>query len=314
MDPAALLEEYRSGGCDLIVVLGPTASGKTRYAVALAREINRLSGAPVAEIISADSRQVFRGMDIGTGKDLSEYGEISHHLLDICEAGGRYSAYRYQADFCEAYQDILQRRGVPILCGGTGLYIEAAACGYDFTRKDLSHTTGRPESREAGLPSITPVEGTARESQAAPSDVFARDLAAADDPEIDLASGSASAPADVSGFPSADASRLPRKPFFIGTLVTREERIARIDARLLERLEEGMVDEVRSLLESGVPPEAMYDYGLEYRYVTMYLQGELSYDEMVSRLATAIHRFAKRQMTWWRGMERDGHVIHWVRV
>jgi len=267
VDAAALLCSYRSGECDIIVVLGPTASGKTRYAVALSREINRICGAPVAEILSADSRQVYRGMDIGTGKDLSEYGEIPYHLIDIRPAGERYNVYRYQADFCEAYQDVLRRGCIPILCGGTGLYIEAAACSYDFGKKD---NEGSPDPR-----------------------------------------------ADREGYldaPPVDAALLPHKPYFIGTLVTREVRNARIDARLLSRLDEGMVEEIRGLLDAGVSSESLIHYGLEYRYVTLYLLGQLSYDEMVERLRNAIHQFAKRQMTWFRGMERDGRIIHWVEV
>ena len=249
LDFGQLAGDYAAGRCDLIVVLGPTASGKTRYAVSLAE---RLGG----EILSADSRQVYRGMDIGTGKDLAEYGSIPYHLIDIAEPGTQYNVWQFQQDFLRAYADIRSRGAVPILCGGTGMYINAVTRGYDF-----SGTT----------PLSTPREGAARE-----------------------------------GF--------PQRPFFIGTLVDRETRNARIDARLDARLQEGMIDEIRGLLERGVPAEALIAYGLEYKFVTLHLQGVLSFEEMRTQLATAIHQFAKRQMTWFRGMERRGVRIHWVEV
>ena len=241
IDEAALAEALRAGEVDLVCVLGPTASGKTRYAVSLARRLG-------AEIISADSRQVYRGMDIGTGKDLSEYGDVPYHLIDIQPAGARYNVYEYQKDFVKAYQDVRGRGRVPLLCGGTGLYIEAATCGYDFDKR----------------------------------------------------------------YPVIDPVLFPRKTYYIGTLVDRETRNARIDARLDARLEEGLVDEVRGLLDAGIPAETLIYYGLEYKFVTQHVLGILSYDEMRTLLGNAIHQFAKRQMTWFRGMERDGIVIHWT--
>ena len=247
LDFGQLAGDYAAGRCDLIVVLGPTASGKTRYAVSLAE---RLGG----EILSADSRQVYRGMDIGTGKDLAEYGSIPYHLIDIAEPGTQYNVWQFQQDFLRAYADIRARGAVPVLCGGTGMYINAVTRGYDFSEK-------------------TPLSA-ARE--AIPRDGF------------------------------------PQKPFFIGTLVDRDTRNARIDARLDARLQEGMVEEIRGLLERGVPAEILISYGLEYKFVTLYLQGILSFEEMRIQLATAIHQFAKRQMTWFRGMERSGALIHWV--
>lgn len=252
IDLDALTKELEDGfgsadkGTELICVLGPTASGKTRYAVGLAREINRRLGRKVCEIISADSRQVYYGMDIGTGKDLSEYGEIPHHLLDIMPAGSKYNVYQFQKDFSEAFTEIRERKGVPILCGGTGMYIDAVTRNYDFSKK------------------------------------------------------------------RKDIKELPRHTFYIGTLVSREERLSRIDARLEARLQEGLVEEIKRLLESGVKPEELIYYGLEYKYVTEYVLGRLSYEEMFRLLSTAIHQFAKRQMTWFRGMERRGCVIHWV--
>ena len=272
IDFGSLAREYIDSRVDLIVVLGPTASGKTRYAVQLAGEINACAalglfeGCPGrmtdpatvngAEIISADSRQVYKGMDIGTGKDLSEYGDIPYHLIDILPAGAQYNVFRFQQDFRRVWADIRSRGMVPILCGGTGMYINAVTAGYDFTSK-VSLSAGRGPSEAEGL---------------------------------------------------------PRHPYFIGTLVSREVRNERIDRRLDARLKEGMVEEIRGLLDSGVPAETLISYGLEYKYVTLYLQGQLSYEDMREKLATAIHQFAKRQMTWFRGMERSGVHIHWVEV
>ena len=249
-DVPALADAYRRGEIDLFCVLGPTASGKTRYAVELAKTLalhSERNGNP-AEILSADSRQVYRGMDIGTGKDLCEYGEVPYHLIDLVPAGSKYNIYQYQKDFAAAYADVRSRGAVPILCGGSGLYIEAVTRAYKF-------------EKENGL----------------------------------------------------QATELPQKVYYIGTLVSREERVARIDRRLEERLQEGLVEEVKGLLETVPAPDLIY-YGLEYKFVTQYLLGELSYDDMVVALGNAIHQFAKRQMTWFRGMERDGITIHWVQA
>ena len=250
LDVVQLARDCASGACDLVAVVGPTASGKTRFAVRLAE---RLGG----EILSADSRQVYRGMDIGTGKDLAEYGSVPYHLIDIAEPGTQYNVWQYQQDFARAWADIRARGAVPVLCGGTGMYVNAVTRGYDFSEK---------------IPLSAAREG------------------------------------------NSSRTDLPQHPFFIGTLVDRDTRNARIDARLDARLQEGMVDEIRGLLERGVPAEALLAYGLEYKFVTLYLQGELTYDQMRTQLATAIHQFAKRQMTWWRGMERSGVRIHWVEV
>ncbi len=241
IDVDALRTALERGEFDLVCVLGPTASGKTRYAVHLARELGN------AEILSADSRQVYRGMDIGTGKDLAEYGEVPVHLLDLVQAGAKYNIYQYQAAFAEAWADVRSRGRIPILCGGSGLWIESVTRGYKFEKGN-------------GVP-----------------------------PEL-----------------------LPQKVFYIGTLVSREERVERIDRRLEERLKEGLVEEIRGLLET-VPAQDLIYYGLEYKFVTQYVLGTLSYDDMVIALGNAIHQFAKRQMTWFRGMERDGVRIHWVR-
>lgn len=272
LDFAQILHDYQSGKIDLVCVLGPTASGKTKYAVRLARDLIRITSHEAGqdpenqcikgvEIISADSRQVYRGMDIGTGKDIVEYEEIPYHLIDIAEAGDRYNVYRFQQDFKAAYSDIRSRGILPILCGGTGLYINAVTSAYDFS-------------------SSKPLSVSAQDSNQG-------------DTKVD---------------------GLPRNTFFIGTLVSRETRNERIDARLDARLQEGMVDEIKTLLDRGVEAESLIAYGLEYKYVTLYILGELSYDEMREKLAIAIHQFAKRQMTWFRGMERSGACIHWVEV
>ncbi len=322
-----LLDKYLAGEIDLICVLGPTASGKTRYAVQLARQINALLGhSPAvgfansainahiqtagAEIISADSRQVYRGMDIGTGKDLGEYEEIPYHLMDIVDAGEKYNIFEYQRDFEKAYKDIVDRGGIPILCGGSGLYIEAATCGYS-----LPEVPANPELR-AELEKKSDEELIAQLSSLKPLhnstdyDTRKRLIRA-----LEIAIYEAEHPVQRTAF-------LPKKTYYIGTLVSRDVRNAKIDARLDARLEEGMVEEIRSLLDGthpalkslNVSAEDLIYYGLEYKFVTLYLIGELTYDQMRSQLATAIHQFAKRQMTWFRGMERKGIRIHWTEV
>jgi tRNA dimethylallyltransferase len=354
-----ILDSYLNGEIDLICVLGPTASGKTRYAVRLARQINSLlaslhscetssgaesiedratrgtkAGGPQAqrsggvsaanvreasapdkvgaEIISADSRQVYRGMDIGTGKDLSEYEEIPYHLMDIVNAGEKYNIFEYQRDFEKAYKDIRERGGIPILCGGSGLYIEAATCGYSLPevkpnpelRAELEKKTD--EELVAQLASLKPLHNTTD------YDTRKRLIRA-----LEIAIYEA-------GHPVQRTSFLPKNTFYIGTLVTRDERNARIDRRLDARIEEGMIQEIRGLIDGThpalapdhkrVPAEDLIYYGLEYKFVTQHVTGELTLEEMRTQLATAIHQFAKRQMTWFRGMERKGITIHWTEV
>ena len=315
---AELLDKYLAGEIDLICVLGPTASGKTRYAVQLARQINELyrlradATGSVAEIISADSRQVYRGMDIGTGKDLSEYEEIPYHLMDIVAAGTKYNIFEYQRDFEKAYRDIVGRGCIPILCGGSGLYIEAATCGYS-----LPEVPANPELREelekksdeeliAQLASLKPLHNNTD------YDTRKRLIRA-----LEIATYESEHPVNRTCF-------LPKNTYYIGTLVDRDERNARIDRRLDARLEEGMVEEIKGLIDGThpalapehkpVPAEDLIYYGLEYKFVTQYIIGELTYDQMRNQLATAIHQFAKRQMTWFRGMERKGITIHWTEV
>jgi tRNA dimethylallyltransferase len=311
----AILDKYLSGEIDLICVLGPTASGKTKYAVRLARQINEILGAQRAEIISADSRQVYRGMDIGTGKDLNEYEEIPYHLMDIVDAGTKYNIFEYQRDFEKAYKDIVDRGGIPILCGGSGLYIEAATCGYSLPevppdpqlRAELEKKSD--EELIAQLASLKPLHNNTD------YDTRKRLIRA-----LEIAIFEAKHPVNRSSY-------LPKNTYYIGTLVTREVRNAKIDARLDARLDEGMVDEIRSLIDgthpalcsdgqtgTPIPPEDLIYYGLEYKFVTLYLIGELTFEQMRTQLATAIHQFAKRQMTWFRGMERKGITIHWTAV
>lgn len=306
--PEEILQSFENKDIDLICVLGPTASGKTRYAVALARELNRLRGVnasegPVnagAEILSGDSRQVYRGMDIGTGKDLSEYEEIPYHLIDIVDAGTKFDLYQYQKAFEKAYKDIIDRGGIPILCGGSGLYLEAATCGYSIPdvpqspelRAELeAKSTEELISMLAGLKPLhnkTDIDTRKRLIRALEIAIWQKDH------QVE------------------NTSYLPKKTYYIGTLVSREERNRRIDARLDARIAEGMADEVKGLLDSGIPAENLTYYGLEYKFVTQYVLGVLSLEEMKTLLGNAIHQFAKRQMTWFRGMERKGIKIHWV--
>lgn len=306
--PEEILQNFENKDIDLICVLGPTASGKTRYAVALARELNRLRGVNAsegsvnagAEILSGDSRQVYRGMDIGTGKDLSEYEEIPYHLIDIVDAGTKFDLYQYQKAFEKAYKDIIDRGGIPILCGGSGLYLEAATCGYSIPdvpqspelRAELeAKSTEELISMLAGLKPLhnkTDIDTRKRLIRALEIAIWQKDH------QVE------------------NTSYLPKKTYYIGTLVSREERNRRIDARLDARIAEGMADEVKGLLDSGIPAENLTYYGLEYKFVTQYVLGVLSLEEMKKLLGNAIHQFAKRQMTWFRGMERKGIKIHWV--
>ena len=278
---------------DLICVLGPTASGKTRYAVNLARELD-------GEILSGDSRQVYRGMDIGTGKDLADYGDVPYHLIDIVDAGTKYNIYQYQHDFEKAYQDILSRGKRAILCGGSGLYLEAATCGYY-----LPDVPANPELRKE-LEALPMKDLEARyEAIRKPHNTTDYDTKQRLIRALEIAIYEESHPVTRTSF-------LPKKTKYIGINVSREVRNTLIDARLEARLKEGMVDEVRKLLESGIKAEDLLYYGLEYKFVTLYLTGQMPYDEMVDKLRIAIHQFAKRQMTWFRGMERRGIEIEWI--
>jgi len=278
---------------DLICVLGPTASGKTRYAVRLAAQCT-------GEILSADSRQVYRGMYIGTGKDLCEYGNVPFHLIDIVDAGTKYNLFQYQKDFEKAYKDVVSRGRTPVLCGGSGLYIEAATCGYYLPDVPPDPELRKKLSDKSMEELIAYYESMRQPHNSTDYDTKQRLIRA-----IEIAVYEESHPVTQSSF-------LPKKTKYIGIDVSREARNARIDARLDARLKEGMVDEVRLLLDRGIAPEDLIYYGLEYKYLTLYLTGEMDYDTMVERLRIAIHQFAKRQMTWFRGMERKGIQIEWI--
>ncbi len=297
-----IIGSIREGGWDAACILGPTASGKTRFAVELARALS--GGWKSAEILSADSRQVYRGMDIGTGKDLDEYGQIPVHLIDIVDAGTKYNIFEYQRDFSKAYMQILQRGHFPIICGGSGLYIEAATRGYELYEvlpDEELRSRLEPKPMDELVQMLRELKAAKGEKphNSTDWDTKKRVIRAI---EIEMAQGEQRAPLP-----------LPKNVLFIGVDVDRDTRNARIDARLEARLQEGMVQEVERLLSNGIPPENLIYYGLEYKFLTQYIIGELSYDEMVSGLRTAIHQFAKRQMTWFRGMERKGVQIHWVK-
>ena len=283
---------------DLITILGPTASGKTPLAAALAQRIG-------GEILSADSRQVYRRMDIGTGKDLSDYGDVPYHLIDICEPGTKYNLFQYQQDFFDAYQDIRSRGVQRILCGGTGLYIEAVLKGYHLSPvpqnqplrdslegRSLEELTEMLKALKAKSGSVmhntTDVDSCQRAIRA-----------------IEIETYNLEHPMPLRELP-------PIPSTIIGVNIDRELRREKITRRLKARLDEGMVDEVRGLLDSGIPAEDLIYYGLEYKFLTEYVIGQLSYDEMFRQLEIAIHQFAKRQMTWFRGMERRGFTIHWI--
>jgi len=322
IDVKEVYASWRRGEIDLVCVLGPTASGKTRYAVALARELNRISsekndlplgssvgaGTPftvakscgVAEIISADSRQVYRGMDIGTGKDLDEYGEIPFHMIDIVDAGEKYDLYCYQRDFEAVYASVRERGHLPILCGGTGLYIQAVLSAYSLP--DV------PPSRELR----SELEQTDIEEL---REAYAERLGSKADPEVMVSKKRLirALEVELSEGPVTRTSYEAKKAFIIGTLVSREERNFLIDKRLDQRLESGLIEEVRSLLESGVGSDDLIYYGLEYKFVTQYLLGLIDKETMRLQLSTAIHQFAKRQMTFFRSMESKGFRIHWTR-
>lgn len=283
--------------CDILTILGPTASGKTALAAALAYELD-------AEIISADSRQIYRQMDLGTGKDLADYvvngRNIPYHLIDIVEPGYKYNVFEYQRDFLEAYEEIKQKGKFPVLCGGTGMYLESVLKGYKLVPvpenpelrerladKSLEELTGILCSYKE-LHNTTDVDTVKRAIRAIEIEEYYR--------EDDIAHRE---------FPKL-------KSLIVGVDIDRELRREKISRRLRQRLDDGMVDEVRNLLDRGIHPDDLIYYGLEYKYLTLYAIGKLSFEEMFSQLEIAIHQFAKRQMTWFRGMERRGFTIHWL--
>lgn len=283
---------------DLIAVVGPTASGKTSLAVALAKELG-------TEIISADSRQVYRRMDLGTGKDLSDYhveGDryIPYHLIDIVEPGTKYNVFEYQQDFMKVYEDMKSRELLPVLCGGTGMYVEAILKGFNLVpvpenkalREQLSDKTlqelAEILSSYKNLHNVTDLDTTKRAIRAIEIEEYKRTHQVEERP-----------------FPKLNV-------LVVGIDVDRDTRRERITRRLKQRLEDGMLDEIRGLLAEGIPADDLIYYGLEYKFLTQYIIGELSYDDMFRKLEIAIHQFAKRQMTWFRGMEKRGIPIYWL--
>lgn len=287
----------------LICILGPTASGKTKFAVRVAAQTD-------GEIISADSRQVYRGMDIGTGKDLSEYSfsgspqnqikKIPYHLIDIADAGTKYNIFEYQRDFHKAYNQIINKGKQPILCGGSGLYIEAATMGYSLPEVPPDFALRAELERESTVDLVKRLAAMKQLHNTSDTESRKRLIRA-----LEIAIYIERHSINVASYPPVDTR-------YIGMLVSRDERIARIDKRLDERLKEGLIEEVKELMESGITADDLIYYGLEYKFVTLYLTGQISFETMRNRLAVAIHQFAKRQMTWFRGMERRGIKIEWV--
>ena len=291
----------------MMTILGPTATGKTQLAAAVAATLYREGRQ--AEIISADSRQVYRRMDIGTGKDLEDYTvdghQVPYHLIDICEPGTKYNLFQYQQDFFDVYQQIRSRGSLPILCGGTGLYIEAVLKGYK-----LSPVPQNPELRQRlegrTLEELTQIlVELKRQNGSVMHNTTDVDSCQRAIRAIEIETYNLENPVPRRELPPVDS-------LIIGVSIDRELRREKITRRLKARLEEGMVDEVRALIDSGIPAEDLIYYGLEYKYLTEYVLGRLSYDEMFRQLEIAIHQFAKRQMTWFRGMERRGFRIHWI--
>ena len=284
-------------GYDLITILGPTASGKTTLAARLAYEMH-------TEVISGDSRQVYRRMDLGTGKDLEDYVvegiQVPYYLIDIVEPGTKYNVFEYQRDFLKVYEELRGEGKVPVLCGGTGLYLESVLRGYRLmpvpenealrtvlAGKSLEELTEMLKSYKQ-LHNTTDVDTPKRAIRAIEIEEYYRNH-----------------PAEGRDFPSIHA-------LVVGIDIDRETRRRKISERLKQRLEHGMLDEIRDLLSEGIPAENLIYYGLEYKYLTQYVIGELTYEEMYRKLEIAIHQFAKRQMTWFRGMERRGIQIHWL--
>ncbi|MDD3078193.1 MAG: tRNA (adenosine(37)-N6)-dimethylallyltransferase MiaA [Paludibacter sp.] len=289
---SSLKSEY-----ELITIVGPTASGKTTLAAKFASQID-------SEIISGDSRQIYRGMDIGTGKDLADYRvdgkQVPYHLIDICEAGEKYNVFEFQHDFHEAFSAVRAKEKLPVLCGGTGMYIESVLKGYKLLKvpenaelrknlvgKSLEELTAIL-AKYGSLHNTTDLDSAKRAVRA-----------------IEIADYTVSKPAEYYEFK-------PINSLIIGIEIDRECRRQKISRRLKSRLDEGMIDEIKNLLDQGVKPEDLIYYGLEYKFVTQYIIGEITYPQMYNQLEIAIHQFAKRQMTWFRGMERRGFTIHWI--
>lgn len=282
---------------DLITIIGPTASGKTTLACELAYDLN-------TEIISGDSRQVYRGMDIGTGKDLADYvvngTPVPYHLIDIRDAGDKYNVYEFQHDFYDAYNQIKAKNKLPVFCGGSGMYIESVLKGFRLLK-----VPENPELRERladkSLEELTEILSHYKTlHNKTDVDSVKRAIRA-----IEIEEYTQSQPAEANEF-------APLNSLIIGVDIERDARRKKITKRLKSRLKEGMIEEVQGILNSGIKPEDLIYYGLEYKFVTLYLTGEITYQEMFDQLQAAIHQFAKRQMTWFRGMERRGFTIQWI--
>lgn len=282
---------------DLITILGPTASGKTTFAATLAYELK-------TEIISADSRQIYRGMDLGTGKDLADYTinghSIPYHLIDIADPGYKYNVFEYQRDFLNSYDSIKQKELIPILCGGTGLYLESVLKGYR-----LMPVPENPELRtKLNTLSLEELTNLLKEYKTLHNstdvDTVKRAIRA-----IEIEEYYAKHPVPEREFPKLNS-------LIIGVDIDRDLRREKITKRLKQRLDEGMIEEIKQLIAKGISPNDLIYYGLEYKFLTLHVIGQLTYEEMFNELETAIHQFAKRQMTWFRGMERRGFTIHWV--
>ena len=282
---------------DMVTILGPTASGKTEVAVKLALKL-------IGEVISADSRQIYRNMDLGTGKDLEEYRvdgvDVPYHLIDIAEAGYQYNVFEFQRDFLKAYQAIREKGSFPVMCGGSGMYLEAILKGYRLIQVPVNEGR-RAELQLLSLEDLTEILKHYKSiNNTSDTENKKRAIRAIEIEEFCLV------------HPETDLSFPAINSLVVGVKYDRDSRRRRITSRLKQRLDNGMIDEVKKLIDNGLKPEDLTYYGLEYKYLTLFIMGKLTYDEMFTGLNTAIHQFAKRQMTWFRKMERDGFEIKWL--
>ncbi|MEI6678078.1 MAG: tRNA (adenosine(37)-N6)-dimethylallyltransferase MiaA [Mariniphaga sp.] len=282
---------------DMVTILGPTASGKTEVAVNLSFKLN-------GEIISADSRQIYRKMDIGTGKDLKEYTKdgaaVPYHLIDIADAGYQYNVFEFQRDFLKIYKEVKERRSFPVMCGGSGMYLEAILKGYRLIQVPVNEER-RSELHQLSIEKLTEILKQYKSiNNTSDTENKKRAVRAIEIEEFCLA------------HPETDLSFPTIRSLIVGVKFDRDSRRQRITTRLKERLENGMIEEVEKLIESGLKPDELTYYGLEYKYLNAYIAGELTYNELFTGLNTAIHQFAKRQMTWFRKMEREGFQIKWM--
>lgn len=296
-DYTGIMDLSKKPDCDILIITGPTASGKTSLSVALAARLN-------GEIISADSRQVYRKMDIGTGKDYDDYvyeGKvIPFHLIDIVDPGYKYNVFEYQRDFLRTFNDLKKKGIFPVVCGGSGMYIDSIISGYRMIEVTPDHGLRASLERKT-MDQLAAILSTYKKLHNKTDFDTKKRLIRA----IEIEHHNVLHKAEKTDFPSL-------RVLVAGIMLDRDTRRKRISARLHQRLSSGMIDEIKKLLLDGISSDALIYYGLEYKYITLYLLGKLTYKEMVSELETAIHRFAKRQMTWFRGMERKGILIHWI--